>query len=450
MSSFDPTDTIAAVASPPGPGFRGIVRVTGPRALDVALTGFTPDDPSEALPPGLARGISGRYQVGGLRPRLPALLLLWPGEKSYTGQPSAEVHVPGAPPLVQAMLAHCLAAGARPAERGEFTLRAFLSGRIDLTRAEAVLGVIDARNPSQLDAALGQLAGGLFAPIARLRDRLLDLLAHLEATLDFVEEADVSDLGGQELAASLARESAILAALADRLSTRDRPEGDPRVVLVGPPNAGKSRLFNALIGGGRAIVSPTPGTTRDYLAAPCDCDGLTVTLVDTAGADAPRSSVESRAQTFREQQEGMADLLLDCLPSVGSGSGSERLSVPPRLRVATKIDLVPIDSELPGAIGTSAATGEGLDALKRAIVGVLREGLEGDALATTTGARCRESLKRASESLASASNATALGMGDELVAVDLRQALEDLDKVVGATVTEDVLDRIFQRFCIGK
>src|SRR3954466_1687686 len=202
MSSLDPTDTIAAVASPPGPGFRGLIRLTGPDAWPIALSGFSPDRVSPL--PTRADWRTGRLVVDGLRPSLPASIALWPGPRTYTGQPLAEIHTVGSPPLVNLVLAHCLTRGARLAEPGEFTLRAFLSGRIDLTRAEAVLGVIDARTPAQLAAALEQLAGGLAGPIARLRDRLLDVLAHLEATLDFVDEADVDPLGRDALAADLA------------------------------------------------------------------------------------------------------------------------------------------------------------------------------------------------------------------------------------------------------
>ena len=230
---------------------------------------------------------------------------LWPGPRTYTGQPLAEIHATGSPPLLRQILAHCLARGARLAEPGEFTLRAFLSGRIDLTQSEAVLGVIDARSPAQLDAALRQLAGGLASPIAGLRDRLADVLAHLEANLDFAEEPDVDPLGREALADSLDEAAAEVDRLADRLRGRDRADGRPRVVLVGPPNAGKSRLFNALLGLDRAIVSPVAGTTRDYLEAPCDCDGLAVDLVDTAGLEAARGPIEGRAQAARGGQSAV-------------------------------------------------------------------------------------------------------------------------------------------------
>jgi tRNA modification GTPase len=348
------------------------------------------------------------------------------------------------------LLAHVLAQGARPAEPGEFTLRAFLSGRIDLTRAEAVLGVIDARNPAQLDAALKQLAGGLFGPIALLRDRLLDVLAHLEAGLDFVEEPDVDPLGRLDLAENLAAGSADLAALADRLRARERPGGHPAVVLVGPPNAGKSRLFNALLGTSRALVSPVPGTTRDYLAALCDCDGLTVEIIDTAGAERARDPIEARAQAFRDEQAARADLLLACLPAEDQTDPHFNPSDRPTLLVRTKADLAPGSPSPPGLISTSAATGEGLDALRRAIASALRDDPADADLPATTGARCRDSLVRASTALAAASATVSLGGGDELVAIDLRQALDDLGRVVGAIVTDDILDRIFRKFCIGK
>jgi tRNA modification GTPase len=244
--SLDPNDTIAAISSPPGPSARGIVRLSGPRSWAVALDGFRPD--SEWPPPRYPEIRAGEMRVDGLRPPLPVMLALWPPPRTYTGQALAEIHLVGSPPLMSQVLGHCLARGARHAEPGEFTLRAFLSGRIDLTRAEAVLGVIEAGNPGQLDAALHQLAGGLSGPILALRDHLLDVLAHLEANLDFTEEPDVDPIGRTALADDLEAAAGNLAALARQLDDRDRPEGHPRVVLVGPPNAGKSRLFNAMAG----------------------------------------------------------------------------------------------------------------------------------------------------------------------------------------------------------
>ena len=445
MSLLDPADTIAAVASPPGPGFRGLVRLSGPDAWPIALAAFTPDR-AEPLPARPERR-TGHLAVDGLRPPLPSAIALWPGPRTYTGQPLAEIHTVGSPPLVQLVLAHCLARGARPAEPGEFTLRAFLSGRIDLTRAEAVLGVIDARTPAQLDAALRQLAGGLAGPIAALRDRMLDVLAHLEANLDFADESDVDPLGRSAMAGDLAASSAEVAALSGRLRARDRPEGHPRVVLVGPPNAGKSRLFNALLGESRALVSPRAGTTRDYLSALCDCDGLTVELIDTAGIEPASDPIGDRAQALRAEQSLRADLLLACAsPDIPEPPPTDPDR--PHLRVWTKSDLSPHPG--PDTLSTSAATGDGLPALRRAIASTLRDRSADGDLPSSTAARCRDNLARASQSLQSASETLLAGGGDELVAIDLRQAVDDLGKVIGAVVTDDILDRIFRRFCIGK
>jgi tRNA modification GTPase len=192
------------------------------------------------------------------------------------------------------------------------------------------------------------------------------------------------------------------------------------------------------------------GTTRDYLAALCDCDGLTVGLIDTAGEDAPKSSVEARAQALRAGQASAADLLLVCTPADAEQASVTPLPDRPSLRVRTKCDLASEGSEEPDSLRTSARTGEGLDALRSAIAAAIRsQPAEGD-LPTTTGARCRESLALASESLANAAEALSAGLGDELVAIDLRQAVDELGKVVGAVVTDDILDRIFSRFCIGK
>ena len=381
---------------------------------------------------------------------LPASIALWPGPRTYTGGPLAEIHTVGSPPLLDLLLAHCLTRGARLAEPGEFTLRAFLSGRIDLTRAEAVLGVIDARTPAQLEAALEQLAGGLAGPILVLRDRLLDILAHLEANLDFAEESDVDPLGRAALADDLAGSAVEVAALAARLRGRDRPEGYPRVVLVGPPNAGKSRLFNALVGEPRALVSPQAGTTRDYLSALCDCGG------PDRRADRHR---RGRARASARSRPGRRPSAPSRRPAPTSGSsairstparatlGRARARSPPRL--ATKCDLAP-PAPSSESLPTSAQTGAGLGELRAAIAAALQERASDGESTTGTGARCRESLALASQALHAASETLLERGGDELVALDLRQAVDELGKVVGAVVTDDILDRIFRRFCIGK
>jgi tRNA modification GTPase len=316
------------------------------------------------------------------------------------------------------------------------------------------MGVIDARDAAQLEAALQQLAGGLSNPITSLRDRLLDLVAHLEANLDFTEERDVEPVFRASLAQELTGAAESLEAITVQLSARERISGQPRVVLTGPPNAGKSRLFNALLGNDRAIVSPLAGTTRDYIAETCECEGLLVDLVDTAGLDAPSNAVTKGAQDLRAGQAAQADLLLECY-SVETSPPPSRLEATSALRIGvrTKADLAspePDASFDQGLISTSAVTGAGLPLLRSEIARLLlaRDGDLGAFF--STGARCRGSLSRAAAALQSASQIILASGGDELVAFDLRLAAEELGAVVGAVVTDDILDRIFRRFCIGK
>lgn len=444
---MDPNDTIAAVATPPGPSARGIVRLSGPRAWAIALDGFRPA--ADWPPPRHPEIRPGELRIDGLRPPVPAMLALWPSPRTYTGQDVAEVHLVGCQPILGRLLAQYLARGARHAEPGEFTLRGFLCGRIDLTRAEAVLGVIEAVNPAQLDAALEQLAGGLSGPILALRDRLLDVVAGIEAALDFVEEADVDPVERAALAAELDRSARDLDELSRRLDDRGRPEGYPRAVLVGPPNAGKSRLFNAMLRRDRAIVAPRAGTTRDYLTGLCDCDGLAVELVDTAGIDDVDDDLAASAQEHRRRQADRADLLLDCRPASWGPHPGDRGGDRRRILVATRSDEAgPIAGS--DALATSAVTGDGVAALRSAVAVALRAGDSEGNLPVGTAARCRGSLSAAGAALRSAAESLRAGGGDELVTFDVRLAAEELGNVVGSVVTDDILDRIFRRFCIGK
>ena len=237
---------------------------------------------------------------------LPATLYLWPGSSSYTREPAAELHTLGSPPLLAAMVGQLGCHGARPAEPGEFTLRAFLAGRIDLTQAEAVLGIIDARGRRDLDVALEQMAGGLARPVAALRHSLLDILARLEAGLDFVED-DIEFITTAEIEAELNQITAQVNALTAQLGTRSRLDEAVRAVLVGPPNVGKSSLFNALTQSG-ALVSNTPGTTRDYLTARLDLAGIACELIDTAGVETALSAdeIDRQAQDQTATQDEQA------------------------------------------------------------------------------------------------------------------------------------------------
>lgn len=452
-------DTIAAVASAPGGAARGVVRLSGSAAREILERCFQATAMPALRDARRATIVPGTLAIRGLSQPLPCDLYWWPNERSYTRQPMAEVHLVGSPPLIEATLDLLCAAGARLARPGEFTLRAFLAGRLDLTQAEAVLGIIDASDRGELDRALAQMAGGLADPLGRLRDALLDVLAHLEAGLDFVED-DIRFISADELDAQLGSAAhathALLTALGDRAHSSSRA----RIVLAGCPNVGKSSLFNALVEGPRALVSEIAGTTRDYVTADLSLHGLSCELIDTAGADtAPDDSgLGAAAQSAASQQRRQADVELLCLDATRPLNAWEtaELATPaarPRVVAWTKCDAPGEIEEWRAALGlpTSSATGRGLDGLRHRLhESVLAAQSLGGAFVPATAIRCREALRRAAESLAQARELAAGGGGEELVAAELRVGLDALGEVLGAVYTEDVLDRVFSRFCIGK
>ena len=452
-------DTIAAIASPPGGAARGIVRLSGPNTATCAQRVFQPEPPRGLSAIRLAAAISGSLQLPKLASPLPCDLFLWPAGRSYTGHPVAEFHTLGSPPLVEATLEALCEAGARLAQPGEFTLRAFLAGRLDLPQAEAVLGVIDAADGRQLEAALTQLAGGLSGPLRQLRSDLLDLLAHLEAGFDFADE-DLAFITQGQLDQQLTDAEASIRQLLGQMASRGETTELVRVVLVGQPNTGKSSLFNALLGRNGALVSENPGTTRDYLCAELDLEGRAkCLLVDTAGmeteASGPDASVRRAAQAFAAEQARLAQVRLLCLDSTRPLSPWEEresaLRAPGRLVVLTKADLPSRLKSAGRAIATSAVTGQGLARLKEELAAAVLEarGCEGEVVAGTA-ARCRESLRLSAEGLDRAREVLSRGGGEELVALEVRLALDELGKVVGAVYTEDLLERVFSRFCVGK
>jgi len=478
-------ETIVAVASPPGGAARGIVRLSGPGLRRCLENCFRPDRapcthgrrPLASLTRPTV--VPGAVWLSGFVSPAPCQLYLWPGKRSYTGQPVAEVHTLGSPPLLEAIVRAACSGGARPAEPGEFTLRAFLAGRIDLTQAEAVLGVIDAAGAAELDAALKQLAGGLAGPLRRLRDDLLELLAHLEAGFDFADE-DLPFIRPEELLGQLQSAARQVGEIAAQLASRGEAVTRVRVTLVGPPNAGKSSLFNALVGrdpraGAPAIVSDRPGTTRDYLTAELDLDGAKCELIDTAGiddrlaADGTSASVELAAQQMTQEQFHAAHVRVICVeagkpsePETSASGYVKPVKGSPntnlhseQIVVRTKCDRSDVARPLTdvrlGVLETSVVTGQGISALKAAIHdAVLRLSAPQGEVVAGTAVRCGESLRLAAASLDRGLAAASGGLGEELVAAEVRVALNELGKVAGAVYTEDVLDRIFSRFCIGK
>ncbi len=435
----DLQDTIVALSSAPGPGARAVVRLSGPRAFAVAGGVFTP---AAALEPPRRGFHEGRAQLPGLHSPLPVDLYAWPGPRTYTGQDLVELHTLSCPPLLDLLSAELLRHGARAAQPGEFTLRGFLAGKLDLTQAEAVLGIIEASGRDELKQALAQLAGGMARPLQALRDDLLDLLAEVEAGLDFAEE-DLHFVEQTELLNRLARALAQVTLLQRQLAQRAVGHRPFRVVLAGRPNAGKSSLFNALAGTDAALVSAAPGTTRDYLVHVLKCGDVTIELVDTAGWQPANGTIEQQAQGLGREQAEQADLLLWC---VEAGSAlPARPGTPAVAEVVTKCDLGGVP---PGVMATSAVTGEGLDQL-RALLAERARARFRPALAPSLS-RCRHHVEALLAHLRQAHGAVLEEEPAEVLALELRAALDELGEMVGAVYTDDLLDRIFSRFCIGK
>jgi tRNA modification GTPase len=474
-------DTIAAVASAPGPAARGVVRLSGPAALDCLAACFQPSRPDVDLRSLAAvQRLVGtlrlpRPHAAGLEVELPVAVLAWPTSRSYTRQPAAEVHAPGSPPLLQAIVEQLCRCGARVARPGEFTLRAYLAGRLDLAQAEAVLGVIDARGDADLQAALDQLAGNMTRPLHAAREQLLATLAELEAGLDFVEE-DLEFIRRDQVAHRLAQARDVVATAHAQLAARRQRAARPRVALVGAPNAGKSSLFNALVArygddqaAPRALVADLPGTTRDYVVAPATIDSLAFDLIDTAGIDPAltqgaehEDALQRSAQQAARDLSRQVDLQLVCLPACeeASAAATNLLVDGVALEVVrTKADLVDprhaadAPARWQSAVACSVCDDWGIDEIaaliRRRLAAAPADGAGAGAVALTAS-RCLASLERAAEALDAALELTATAAGDELVAEQLRAALYELGEVVGATCADDVLDRIFSQFCIGK
>jgi tRNA modification GTPase len=383
------------------------------------------------------------------------VVTFFPGPHSYTGEDVVELSAHGSPPVLRTIVEAAIAEGARLAEPGEFTLRAFLNGRIDLLQAEAVADLIDAVTPLQARAAFDQLHGTLTAAIGDLDGRLFDLIARLEASVDFPEEGyhfvDPDALA--EAIDEIARR--IDSLLADARRGRLVREG-LQIAIVGKPNVGKSSLFNALVGAARAIVTEVPGTTRDLVTETVDFDGLRVTLVDTAGLRDTEDLVESQGVERSRLAATVSDLILVV------ADGSEPLAPGELEAIAQGIDIkrlvVSSKSDLPAvwqcdeAVSVSAVTGAGFDVLRRRVA----EALDIELLADRpqiTNTRHIALLGKAQEALGRA-RAAALADGrslsEEFVLADLQLARAALEEITGKRTSDDVLAHIFERFCIGK
>jgi tRNA modification GTPase len=442
--------TIAAIATPPGPAPRGIVRLSGPEAG--ALTEAVLRDARPAFARAAPRGIF-RARFDDSRGLQPVTLLWMPAPRSFTREDVAEFHLPGAEPLLACALARLLALGARAARPGEFTRRAFLNGRLDLSRAEGVLALTEAGNAAECAAAAQLLDGGLEERVAGIRARLVGLAALCEASLDF-DESETGHVPRAELLSELgAAESALDEAHAWELG-RAAPSALPRVLLVGAPNAGKSSLWNALTGGS-AIVSELAGTTRDALVGEWALGRQSCLLIDGPGLEPGASGVAHRAQELFARQRPQADVVLWVVDATQAEPGPPPADA--RLVAWNKLDLPAAHAPhglRPGlvVVPVSARGGSGLAALARALEGLLAPVQEHEhgGVSRLLFERHRQALARARVALEEARALLAAPAPLDLVAEALRASLWALDELSGRTTPEDVLDQIFARFCLGK
>ena len=457
MSNVDIDDTIVAIASAEGSGLRGIVRLTGPEALAVIRRTFD-DLPLSDQPQQIETTVS--LEDEDRAHQLQGRLLVWPDERSYTRQASAEFHTIGSRPLLDMVLEKLCRNGCRLARPGEFTLRAFLGGRLDLTQAEAVLGLIDATQEKHFDIALRQLAGGLANPLDQARDRMIDLLAELEAGLDFVEE-DIEFVTRQQTLDSISETIGAVELIQKQIGSREMVAGVHDVVLIGSPNAGKSSLFNRMVSADRAIVADVAGTTRDYVSVNTEQHGLSICLTDTAGLDpaVPRDTdIDGAAQEATRSQIESAHLKIVCVDSSRVANAYEQefyaeVTGEDVVFVLTKCDLTQQSRFNWEHICTSVKTGRifGLDSLWDEICTrlVARSVTEASVIGSTL-IRCRQHIEHVVSGLHAARQAAESDAGEEIVAAELRIALEHLGQIVGKVYTDDILERIFGRFCIGK
>lgn len=456
-----PTDTIAAIATPPGEGGIAIVRISGPNAMDCASRVFRAGRSAAESGFNLSAVASHTVHYGHVEQagRIidEVLLSVFRQPRTFTREDTVEISCHGGPRVAGMVLEAVLEAGARMAGPGEFTQRAFLNGRMDLAQAEAVADLIHARTRRAVAAATEQLAGGLSRRIEPIREELMRVLAHVEAHIDFPDEDILPETSSDLLRRLISVDLALEALLRTSGEGRVLRQG-LRTVILGRPNAGKSSLLNRLLDHERAIVSAIPGTTRDTLEEGVEIRGIPVVLVDTAGLRDAGDALE--AEGIRRSRVAMesADLSLLVL------DGSEPLTAGdlallsetesrPRVVVANKSDL-PRQAAYPGGlqpISLSCSTGDGFEALRAAIESAagVRTG-DAEHAGVAVNARHADALRRTLTGLRLAASALRSGLSLDLVGVDLRLAVAALGEICGKTTTEDLLDLIFSQFCLGK
>jgi tRNA modification GTPase len=453
---FSTTDTIAAIATAPGRAGLGIVRLSGPDAVRISLALTNRTKPFASKRATFARLVDPEFAGS---PLDQVVVTHFPSPGSYTGEDLVEISAHGNPWVLTRLVDCATKLGARAAEPGEFTYRAYLNGRLDLVRAEAVADLIDAVTPAQVRAASDQLNGTLTTAIGAIEATLFDVLARLEASLDFPEEG-YEFVGHEEAAATISETSERIASLvAASRAGRVLREGRT-LALIGRPNAGKSSLFNALVGGDRVIVSAEAGTTRDLVTERCDVLGIPLVLVDTAGWRRARGTVESEGVRRAEGVARAADLVVivvDGSQALGAGDRAlvasrtaGRVIAVNKSDLPTRWELSALGEAAADAVRVSADTGAGLDDLRRLLV----RAIVGDERALddvrVTNVRHARLLERAHAALRAAEERVSEPGQEELVSADVREALDALQEITGKRAGDAVLQEIFGRFCVGK
>lgn len=452
-------ELIAAVATGAARCAIGVIRLSGSGAARCAGAVFRASDgralaehPPRTLVYGALSDRDGR--------EIDRVLATWsPAPHSYTGEETAELQCHGSPAVLQLALDSLFAHGARQAGRGEFTRRAFLNGKLDLAQAEAVMDLIDAETPGAVRQAAGQLSGALSRRVEKVYAALVDVMAHFHAVLDYPDE-DIDPFTAHTIREALEGADGALEAL---LATYRRGSMLTRGVpcaIVGPPNAGKSTLLNALVGYERAIVTDIPGTTRDTIEVQVEMGGLPLRLVDTAGLRDSDDPIEqlgvARSRTAMEQAELILVLWDGASPATAEdGELLERaISLAPTILVSTKRDLASVPFLNPApmtpAVSLSAKTGQGLDELERAVSALFPRPADVPYGQLLTNQRQEEAARRAREAVLRAREALEAGVTPDALLTDVEEALAALGELTGQSVREDITNRIFSRFCVGK
>ena len=455
-------DTITAIATPMGVGGIGIIRVSGPLSEEITHLLFkSRKQVDNLMTHHLYHGDIISPKTGAILDEVMITLMRKP--HSYTGEDTLEINCHGGPLILQAVLSEIIKAGARPAESGEFTRRAFLNNRLDLSQAEAVADLIMAKTERGLEVAVSHLKGELAKKIDSLRTSLIDVLAILETSIDFSEE-DVDIERNSEIAGTI---QAVVDELHTILMTYERGKiyrHGISAVITGKPNVGKSSLLNRLLGEKRAIVTPVPGTTRDFIEEFIVIRGIPVRLTDTAGIRHPENIIEQEGIALVRERLSMADVVIIVLDGSDTLT-KEDIEVIEENRTR-KAALVINKMDLPRVINIekihqlvpdlhplwiSAKYGDGIPALKEAIYTLAMEQHENrQATVMITNIRHKTAIEKAAVLLSQARDSIAGGLSPELPALDIREALDSLGEIVGKTVNEEILGRIFSTFCIGK